>query len=119
MSSHSKAVGHTPIPTGFILHEHTFVSGPRSTPGYRNGVWTGNTFSHSHPGGDVPRTEDENTFELIVTDSALTNGPDGKLIPIGDTPIEALGFPAADRMMRSFGMRCIVRDERKAVNRGN
>jgi hypothetical protein len=122
------------------VHSHCFVSGPRSHAGYRNGVWTETTFSHSHPGGSephrhpdtgpsfygyckpkvtkrptgyqglevVPLTEEENTFELIVTDSALIHGE----TPIGDTPVEALGFPAAERMMSGHRLKCIIRDER-------
>lgn len=67
----------------------------------------------------IRRTEEENTFELIVTDSALLSVPRPigsnlpGLVPIGDTPLEALGFPAADTMMLGFRMKCVVRDERK------
>lgn len=67
----------------------------------------------------IPLTEEENTFELIVTDSAILSVPVpfGEkvpgLVPIGNTPIEALGFPAAERMINGFGMKCIIRDERK------
>jgi hypothetical protein len=130
----------------FIIHEHTYISGPNNRPDYKDGKYLGQKrIRHSHPGGEIPhthehtgpshfghrqrkyskrpigeqlapipRTEEENTFELVIMDSALVSTPDG-LKPIGDTPIEALGFPAASRMMDSFGMQCIVRDERKKV----
>jgi hypothetical protein len=71
----------------------------------------------------IPRTEQEQTFELIVMDSALMSVavPMGEkipgLVPLGDTPIEALGFPAADRMISGFKMQCVVRDERKNARR--
>lgn len=124
----------------FRVHEHFFVSGPRSNGGYdKGGKWITGRFSHSHAGGSVPhthpetgpscyggrkqklttrptgeqmemilRTPEENTFELIITDSALIHGE----TPIGNTPIEALGFPAAQRMVDSFGLTCVIRDER-------
>lgn len=107
----------------------------------------GETITHSHPGGSIPhthphtgpsnygychkftkrpkgeqdhevipRTEEENTFELVITDSALIGAP-GKLVPIGDMPIENILSPAADRMVNTFGMKCVVRDERKKVRR--
>jgi hypothetical protein len=124
----------------FELHEHWFISGPRSHAGYRNGVWADTKLIHSHQGGSIPhthpdtgpsffgyrkpkttkkpkgeqlelipRTEEENTFELIVTDSAMIHAT----IPIGDTPIHALGFPAAERMIVGSRLKCIVIDERK------
>jgi hypothetical protein len=124
----------------FETHEHFFVSGPRSKSGYgKDGKWQENRIRHSHPEGNVPhthpatgpsfygyrnpkftkrptgeqmevilRTPEENTFELIITDSALIHGE----TPIGNTPIEVLGFPAAQRMVDSFGLTCIIRDER-------
>lgn len=59
----------------------------------------------------ILRTEEENTFELIVTDSALIHGE----TPIGQTPIAVLGFPAAERMLQGHRLICIVRDERKEI----
>lgn len=35
------------------VHEHSFVSGPRSGGHYENNAWHTGTFSHSHEGGDV------------------------------------------------------------------
>lgn len=124
------------------VHEHFFVSGPRSKNGYgKDGKWVENRIRHSHPDGSVPhahpgsgpsfygyrarkvtqkptgeqlefipRTEEENSFELVITDSAILNGdPDS---PIGNTPIDVLGFPAAGRMMAGSRLKCIVRDVR-------
>lgn len=140
MTEQMKFIG-TPEP--LEIHEHIFVSGPRSASGIgKDGKWHvgGEHIKHSHAGGSVPhthpatgpsfygyraskvtkrptgeqglqvipRTEEENTFELIVTDSALIHGK----TPIGDTPLESLGFPAAERMMAGCRMKCIVRDER-------
>jgi|GEM_PF-2906885 len=107
-------------PGGSIPHTHAHT-GP-SNYGYRHKAT-------KKPKGEqglevIPRTEEENTFELIVTDSALVSfpAPMGSKIqplqPIGDTPLEALGLtPAADRMVNTFGMKCIVRDERKLARR--
>lgn len=94
---------------------------------------------HSHPGGGIPHThphtgpsfygyrkpkvttrptgpqlqwiaipDEELSFEVVITDSALINGE----TPIGNTPLEDLSIPAADRMVGGFRLRCIVRDER-------
>lgn len=139
----------------FEVHQHCFVSGPRSGGGYRNGKWDDGKIAHSHPGGNIPHThpntgpsfygygkprttkrpngeqfemiaraEEENTFTLVVTGSALVSNvvPAGgkeksRLVPIGNTPIEALGFPAAHHMMSKFRMKCVVRDERKLAKR--
>lgn len=62
----------------------------------------------------TPLTDEERTFEVVITDSALKSTHDG-LVPIGDTPVEALGFPAADRMMVEGRMICVIRDERKGA----
>lgn len=121
----------------YEVHEHSVLNS-RFSPSPR--------IVHSHEGGDVPhnhpntgpsfyghgrrapkftkklsgeqleyieRSEEENSFELIVTDSAMINAT----TPIGNTPIEALGFPAAHRMMDGFRLICIVRDERKGMAR--
>lgn len=127
------------------VHEHTFVSGPRNRSGVgKDGKWHigGERIRHSHPGGSVPhthpssgpsfygyrklkvtkrptgeqlevipRTEEENTFELVITDSATMNG----ITPIGNTPLEELGFPAADRMMSGCRLKCVIRDERTSA----
>jgi hypothetical protein len=123
------------------LHSHHFVEGMRSarTGNWPDG--TGPNFTHSHPGGSSPHRhpatgpsnygyrqpkvtkkptgeqydlipitdEDELSFDLIITDSAKFGGT----IPIGDTPIEELGMPAAERMMAAFRLKCNVIDERK------
>lgn len=125
------------------MHEHFFVSGPRSSARYVKGVWTEAKFSHSHPGGSVPhthtqtgpsfygyrkpkttkspvgeqmeaipRSEDELGFDVIVTDSAMVSTVNDGLQPIGDTPIEALGFPAASAMMLGHRLKCNVIDMR-------
>jgi len=130
----------------FEVHEHWFVSGPRSTAGYRNGKWTEPKFTHSHPGGGVPHrhpntgpsfyghrkpkvtkrptgeqfelvamTEEESSFELVITDSAINGAWDGRRIvkfPASDTPIEDIHMPAAERMKVGSRLKCIVRDER-------
>jgi hypothetical protein len=132
-------------PGRFVMHEHHFVSGPRSRAGYgADGQWRETKIRHSHSGGDVPHKhahtgpahygyrarkttarpngeqlevvalmKEESCFELVITDSAIINGdPDN---PIGSTPVDVLGFPAADRMTGCFGMTCIVRDERTSA----
>ena len=132
---------------GYEVHTHYFVSGPRSSAGYRNGVWCETDFTHSHEGGSephchpstgpssyqhngrgqfggkftkkpkgeqfelIPLTEEESSFTLVLTDSARINGTK----PVGSTPIEALGFPAAERMMGESRLKCIVRDLRKGA----
>src|SRR6185503_7787908 len=110
-------------PEALEVHSHHFVSGPRGSAHYdRSGKWVETKLTHSHPGGStphehphtgpsfygyrqpkvtkrptgeqfelVPLSEEDTTFELIITDSALIHGE----IPIGNTPVEALGFPAA------------------------
>lgn len=42
------------------VHEHSFVSGPRSGGHYENNAWHTGKFSHSHEGGDKPHCH-ENT----------------------------------------------------------
>jgi hypothetical protein len=102
----------------------------------------GEVINHSHPGGGVPHlhpetgpsfyghrqpkitkrptgeqfevvamTEEESSFEVVVMDSALVSTAKG-LVPIGNTPLKSLGFPAAERMMTGSRLKCIVRDER-------
>lgn len=120
------------------IHEHRFISGPRSGSSDAE-------FSHAHQGGGVPHchphtgpsfygyrkprtvrkptgeqfdetiplTEEELSFDLVITDSALIHGK----TPIGDTPVEALGFPAAERLMSGHRLRCNVRDERNGGTR--
>lgn len=130
----------------FELHSHHFVSGPRSTAHYdRSGKWIEAKFTHSHPGGGIPHThpatwpafygyrqpkvtakpkgeqfdwvaipEEEQSFDLIITDSAILNGDRDK--PTGNTPVEQIVMPAADRMMGGFRLKCNVRDERTFQN---
>jgi hypothetical protein len=125
----------------FEMHEHVFISGPRQNARYVKNEWVDDRkLVHSHMGGSVPHahphtgpsyyghgkrkfsakpkgeqlsyvalSEEETSFELVITDSALIHGK----TPIGDTPVEALGFPAAERMMTGSRLKCIVRDERK------
>lgn len=122
------------------VHEHCFVSGPRSRAHYDGtGQWVETKFTHSHPGGGIPHThpqtgpafygyrkpkvrtrptgeqfqwvaipEEKQSFELVITDSALLSGK----TPIGNTPLEELHMPAADCMIAGFRLKCIVRDER-------
>lgn len=102
-----------------IRHSHPEGSAPHTHPGsgpsfygYRKPKVT------KRPTGEqlevILRTEEENSFELVLTDSAILNGdPDS---PIGNTPIDVLGFPAADRMMGGFRLKCIVRDERTSTS---
>lgn len=122
-----------------VVHQHAFVTGPRVGGHYEKGEWCTGELRHSHPGGDVPHehpetgpsygyrtakftakpigeqfelvplSEEDQSFELIITDSAMINAT----TPIGDTPLKALGFPAAERMMTNCRLKCIVRDERK------
>jgi hypothetical protein len=104
--------------TGEFSHSHPQGSTPHTHPqtgpssyGYGWARGKSNKLT-AKPTGEqmppIPLTEEENTFELIVTDSALIHGK----LPIGDTPLEALGFPAAERIMGSHRMKCVVRDER-------
>jgi len=113
------------------VHEHCILSSNFSpTPRVR----------HSHPGGGIPHThpdcgpafygyrkpkivtrpigeqmkwvaipEEELSFDLVITDSALL----GSKTPIGNTPLDEIFMPAADRMMRGFRLRCNVIDTRK------
>jgi hypothetical protein len=124
---------------GYELHEHYFVSGPRSSQGYRNGVWCEIKFSHSHPGGSIPHRHPDTgpafygyrkskfskrsfgeQFELVP----LTEEENTFVLhltdsgPTQDTPFEALRFPPAQRMMRWHRMKCIVRDERRKQANG-
>jgi hypothetical protein len=93
---------------GGVPHKHP-NTGP-SGFAYYKGKFT------KRPSGEqfelVPLTEDESTFELVITDSAITYDDDWNKIPIGNTPIEEICMPAADRMVRGHRLRCIVRDER-------
>lgn len=43
---------------------------------------------------------------------------DDKWIPIGNTPLDVLGFPAAQSMILGSRMKCNVRDERKCMQKG-
>lgn len=132
----------------FEMHEHHFVSGPRSTAGYRNGVWCETKFSHSHPGGGVahthpntgpsyfghgkpkvtkkpkgeqmefiPRTDEENTFDLVITDSARYFNEKNEHVLVGDMPLENMSMFAAETVKGAFRMKCNVRDERKHVRK--
>jgi hypothetical protein len=124
------------------VHSHHFVSGPRATAHYASGKWVETKFTHSHPGGGIPHEhphtgpafygyrkpkittkatgeqfqwvaipEERLSFDLVITDSAMLSGK----TPIGDTPLDQIFMPAADRMMSGFRMKCIVRDERKGA----
>lgn len=125
------------------LHQHHFVSGPRAGGHYESdGEWHTGKFMHSHPGGGIPHKhpntgpsfygyrkpkttknpnggqfqwvaipEEDLSFELVITDSAIANGDPKR--PIGDTPIEQIFMPAAERMVGGFRLKCVVRDERK------
>jgi hypothetical protein len=125
-----------------ILHEHSFASGPRSGGHYEKGKWHDGKIRHSHPGGEIPhthentgpacygyrhkfskrptgeqlgaaipRSEEDNTFDLVIADTAHIGVEDG-FVPVGNTPIEEITTPAADRMVRTFGMKCNVIDMR-------
>lgn len=96
---------------GGVPHEHPSM-GP-SFYGYGRRAPKTTTKPKGEQFEYISRTEEQNTFELVVTDSALIHGKQ----PIGDTPIEALGFPAANRMMTGNRLICIVRDERKGMAR--
>lgn len=128
----------------YEVHEHCFVSGPRSGGGYRNGKWDNGKIKHSHPGGStphthpntgpsffghgkgkftkrpngeqfevIPRTEEENTFDLVITDSARYFNEKNEHVLVGDMPIENMRMFAAETMKGAFRMKCNVRDERK------
>lgn len=128
--------------SGYEMHEHIFVAGLRKKSGYgKDGKWHvgGEHILHSHDGGSVPhihpdtgpsfygyrkpkvtkkptgeqfkyvsRSQEDNNFELVITNSALIHAEE----PIGNTPVELLKFPAADRLITGSRLRCIVRDER-------
>jgi hypothetical protein len=112
---------------GKVTHSHEDGSTPHSHPDCGPAYYGhGTPKTTVKPKGEqlpfIPTTEEENSFELVVTDSALMSVPfgpggKGKLVPIGDTPLEALGFPAAERMIGAFRMKCIVRDERRGSKR--
>lgn len=90
---------------------------------------------HGYPGyrGKPPKTtnkpigeqreyeamsEEESSFELVITDSAIRYDENFNSVPIGNTPIDQIWMPAADRMMRGSRLRCIVRDERTGREAG-
>jgi hypothetical protein len=58
--------------------------------------------------------EEELSFDLVITDSALLSGK----IPIGNTPLNEIFMPAADVMQAGFRLRCNVIDARKGASRG-
>jgi hypothetical protein len=96
-------------PGGGIPHSH-----PHTGPafyGYRKPRVT------TRPIGEqfqwVAPSEQQQSFELIITDSAMLSGK----TPIGNTPLEQLHLPAADAMVAGFRMKCIVRDERSKGGR--
>lgn len=101
-----------------ISHSHPGGSAPHTHPntgpsyyGHRKPKVT------AKPTGEqfetIPRSDEENTFDLVITDSAKLGG----VTPIGDTPIENISMFAAEVMKGAFRLKCIVRDERKRSGR--
>lgn len=119
----------------FEVHTHCFVSGPRS---HANDKIThshpGGGSAHTHPNtgpsfygyrapkltakptGEqletIPRTDEENTFDLVITDSARYFNEKNEHVLIGDMPVENIRMFAAETMKAGFRMKCNVRDER-------
>jgi hypothetical protein len=105
-------------PGGSVPHRHA-DTGP-SCYGYRTPKVT------AKPKGEqldlIVLTEEESSFELIVTDSAQLGNPVGSaehFTPIGNIPLGNVLSPAADRMKRGFRLKCIVRDERRKPPAGS
>jgi hypothetical protein len=115
---------------GFELHEHSFITGPRSKSGYgKNGKWhvSGETIRHSHPGGSTPHTH-EHTGPSCFRVDKYTVRPNSEQLPSIPIPKEDLTFDViycgavngrgtggalatAERMMRTFRLRPIVKNE--------
>lgn len=117
------------------VHEHSFVSGGRrdrishSHPGGSTSHTHPNTGPSRYPGhrfskpnvtakpsGEqfetIPRTDEENTFDLVITDSARYFNEKNEHVLIGHMPIDNIRMFAAETMKGAFRMKCNVRDER-------
>jgi hypothetical protein len=64
----------------------------------------------------IPCTDEENTFDLVITDSARYFNGKNEHVPIGNMPIENISMFAAETMKGAFRMKCNIRDER--TNKG-
>ena len=94
---------------GGIPHTH-----PNCGPafyGYRNPKVTTKPTGEQFQWVAIP--EEELSFDLIITNSAMLSGK----TPIGNTPIDQMHMPATDRMVSGFRLKCIVRDERTRRSR--
>ena len=63
----------------------------------------------------IPRSDEENTFDLVITDSARYFNEKNEHVLIGDMPIGEISMFAAETMKGAFRMKCNVRDERTAT----
>lgn len=120
------------IAQGHEVHEHSFVSGGRhdkikhSHPGgsqpHRHPHTGPSNYGHrkpkvtAKPTGErleaIQLTEEENTFDLVITDSARFFNEKNEHVPIGNMPIGNISMFAAETMKGAFRMKCNVRDER-------